>query len=198
MTVKSKWKAVVALASFGLAPVAQAHIGAAVSSGLAAGIAHPFTGLDHALAMIAVGLWAAQHAGRARIALPLAFVTMMAIGAVFAVSGVLTYTAIAEFGIVASVFVVGLLIAARAELGMVTSLLLVGGFALFHGHAHGTALPATAAPAAYAVGMMLSTLALHAVGWAVGRYGRHAARPSCLRGLGGGIAALGMLLWIGA
>ncbi|HEX9626687.1 MAG TPA: HupE/UreJ family protein [Acidiferrobacterales bacterium] len=197
MRVDRVLKTVTALVALAYVPLAQAHSGAVPGSGLAAGLAHPFTGLDHLLAMVAVGLWAAQHAGRARLALPLAFVAMMTTGAVLAMSGVLPAEPIFEAGVAASVLAVGLLVAARARLGLVTGVLLIGGFALLHGHVHGIELPAAASPDAYILGMMVSTATLHALGWSLGRYAQRAARELWLRGLGGGIAAAGALLWVG-
>src|SRR5579863_6979611 len=111
-------------------------------AGLAAGFAHPLSGLDHVLAMVAVGLWAAQLGGRALWLVPSAFVAMMLAGGALGAAGV--GVPAVEIGVAGSVLLLGLLIAfgVRAPLGV--SMALVGGFAILHGHAHGSAMPAGA------------------------------------------------------
>jgi urease accessory protein len=119
-------------------------------------------GLDHLLAMVAVGLWAAQLGGRAAWLIPAAFVSVMTAGAGLGMSGV--HLPLVEQGIIASVVVLGLLIATAARLPLVASAGLVGVFALFHGVAHGTEMPASASGFAYAAGFALATATLHAIG----------------------------------
>lgn len=159
------------------------------------GLMHPLTGLDHLTAMVAVGLWSAQHtprpSARALVA-PLSFVACLLAGAVAGLAG-LSLPAVEPL-IAASLLVLGLLLAARQGLGLGASALLVGGFAVFHGLAHGAELAGGSAALALA-GMTLSTLALHAgglaLGWASQRL--HHALPR-LAGLG--LAGLGTtLLW---
>jgi urease accessory protein len=115
--------AVAVLSVVSLPSFAHAHVGVGPTSGLWSGMAHPITGLDHILAMVAVGLWAAQRGGRAIWLVPLAFVTVMAVG------GILGMLAIsipfAEQGIVASVLILGVLIAAAVRLPLAASVILV-------------------------------------------------------------------------
>src|SRR5262249_40499247 len=146
--------------------LAHAHVGVGPASGLLNGLAHPTTGLDHICAMITVGLWAAQRGGRAIWMIPLAFVTVMAVG------GALGMVAISppfvEQGIVAWLLVLGLLVAAAVRLPLAASVILVGLFALFHGHAHGAEMPDTAAGLAYGLGFILATACLHTIGVGLG------------------------------
>jgi urease accessory protein len=155
------------LASAISAPAVLAHPFGAHGAGFGAGFAHPFLGLDHLAAMIAVGLWAAQSGWRPVWGLPLVFLLMMAFGAGLAFAGV-PLPAV-EAGIAASVFVLGLLIAAAVRLPAIAAVAIVATFAVFHGHAHGAELPQTAAPWLYAAGFLLATGALHAAGIALGR-----------------------------
>jgi urease accessory protein len=157
-------------------------------AGLAAGFAHPLGGLDHVLAMVAVGLWAAQLGGRALWLVPSAFVAMMLAGGALGAAGV--GVPAVEIGVAGSVLLLGLLIAfgVRAPLGV--SMALVGGFAILHGHAHGSAMPAGAG-ALYVLGFTAATVILHAVGVGLG--------VTCgtrwtLRWGGVGIAAAGIAL----
>ena len=174
-------------------PFAAAHSLGAHGAGFASGIAHPLAGLDHIFAMIAVGLWAAQLGGRAYWSVPLAFVGMMVLGAVVAAAG-LTLPAV-ESGIAASVLALGLLIAFSARMAIPLSMVLVGVFALFHGHAHGTELPQAASAASYGLGMLLATIGLHATGLGAGILFQRAA--VLLRIGGAMIAAAGAMMWGG-
>jgi urease accessory protein len=131
----------------------------------AAGFVHPFTGLDHLLAMIAVGLWAAQLGGRWTWAVPLAFVGSMALGGALGFGGV--KLPFAEPMIAASVLVLGLLVALRVQL-RVSGLVLVGVFALFHGIAHAAEMPPEVSRIVYAGGFVLATALLHAAGVGLG------------------------------
>jgi urease accessory protein len=126
------------------------------------GLAHPFAGLDHVLAMIAVGIWAAQLGGRARWALPAAFVTVMMLGGALGMARVTI--PMVDSAILCSVVMLGLLIvtAARPPLGV--SLGLVGLFASVHGLAHGAEIPANASGFAFTGGFALATAALHSTG----------------------------------
>jgi urease accessory protein len=147
-----------------IAPLALAHGEGAHShgAGLIAGLAHPFSGLDHLLAMVAVGLWAAQKGGRALWILPLAFVGMMAFGGTLSVLGV--YLPNVEVGIALSVMVLGLLVALQSRWALPLAGSMVGLFAMFHGMAHGVEMPNAASPWAYGLGMMAATAFLHATG----------------------------------
>jgi urease accessory protein len=174
------------------APVAEAHLIGEHGAGFEAGILHPLSGLDHLLAMIAVGIWAAQLGGRAIWAVPCAFVGFMVVGGLLAVSGI--SMPLVEPGILGSVLLFGLLIATAARVPTVVGMAIVGLFALFHGHAHGTELPEAANPAAYALGFVMATSFLHAVGLGLAlMIGRIAPKP-VLRVIGGGIAAAGVAM----
>jgi urease accessory protein len=175
-----------------LAPVAiQAHVLPGAIGGLGAGLAHPLQGMDHLLAMVAVGLLAAQIGGRALWLLPAVFVGVMSVGAVAGGAGMAL--PLVEPMILLSLLVLGgLLVSARAA-GIGVTAALVGGLALFHGHAHGTEL-ATAGSSVYLVGMVTSTAALHGVGLALGLGARALARHQWIRFAGGGIAACGLML----
>jgi urease accessory protein len=149
-----------------LLPLAvQAHPGHS-HAGFVAGAAHPLSGLDHLLAMIAVGLWAVQLGGRALWAVPASFVSIMVAGGALGMAG-LPLPGV-EQGILASVFVLGLLIATAARVPLYASMLIVGAFALFHGFAHGAEMPATAAGLGYGAGFAVATALLHAVGIGAG------------------------------
>lgn len=181
---------VAASAGFVLAlpTLAQAHVGFH-ADGLAAGLSHPFSGLDHLLAMLAVGVWAATLGGRARYIVPLAFVALLAVGAVLGASGVALPAV--ETMIAASVAALGLLIAFEARIGTAPAAALVALFAVFHGHAHGAEMPAMASPLAYGLGFVAASVALHLAGLVFGglQQARLAARLS-----GGAIAAAGLAL----
>ncbi|RYI96585.1 MAG: HupE/UreJ family protein, partial [Acetobacteraceae bacterium] len=114
---------------------ALAHPGGALSHGLLAGFSHPFSGADHLLAMVAVGLWAGLSGGAARLALPGGFLGGMALGALLGLSGVAL--PMAEAGILASVIVLGALAALAVRPPLVLGVALAAGFGLLHGHAHG-------------------------------------------------------------
>ena len=159
------------LAALAVSGVALAHPGHEAAAGLAAGFAHPFTGMDHLLAMLAVGLWAAQSGGRPLYAMPLAFVAAMLMGALLGLSGTLIVApAMVESLIAASVLVLGLLVALRARVGVVAAAMLISGFALFHGIAHGSEMASgSGMAAAYMAGFVLATLSLHGLGLAIGR-----------------------------
>jgi len=153
-----------ALGAATAATPALAHTGLDLGGGFAVGLAHPFLGFDHVVAMLSVGALAAVAGGRAVWALPLAFMGMMALGGALAMAGV--GLPAAEQGIGASLVVFGAMLAVRAGLPVPVATLVVGAFALFHGHAHGAELPATAAESAYAAGFLLATGVLHLAGLA--------------------------------
>jgi urease accessory protein len=116
-----------------------AHTGHDDASGLAHGFIHPVTGIDHVLAMIAVGVLAAQYGGRALWLVPLSFLAAMAIAGVIGMAGIVI--PVAEVGIGVSVVVLGLKIAFQLRPPTLISMAVVGFFALFHGYAHGAELP---------------------------------------------------------
>ena len=149
----------------GASSAALAHPGHNVS-GLAAGLMHPFSGLDHLLAMLAVGLWAAQGGERKVWLLPATFMTMLAVGAGVAMQW--QSLPMVEAGIATSVLALGLLIALSLRLPMMLSVAVTTLFGLMHGYAHGLELPDSAAPSAYALGFLAATATLHLSGIAVG------------------------------
>lgn len=167
-------KSLYALALFLTPAVAFAHPGHD-HAGLLAGLSHPLLGLDHLLAMLAVGLWAAQQQGATRWALPLAFVASMLLGGLLGFAGV--EIPLLETGIAGSLLAFGLLVAVAARLPQAVTLGLTGLFALSHGVAHGLELPALASPWTYAAGFVAATAALHACGYALVRYLPQAAAP---------------------
>lgn len=142
---------------------ADAHIHAGGEPlSMLSGLIHPLTGVDHIAAMLAVGLWAALQAGRARIVAPLAFVSAMIAGYGLTLSG-LSVPAI-EPGILASVIVIGLLTAAAVRAKAPVVALVAGVFGLLHGAAHGAELGAADA-AIFGFGMVAATIALHGAGF---------------------------------
>jgi len=182
---------VLALAAMLTVPAAEAHdLG---SGGLLAGVAHPFLGLDHVLAMLAVGLWAAQQGGRAPWRLPLAFAAMMTVGAALAVAG-LVLPAV-EAGLVASVVVLGLLLAAAVRLAPSLGLALVATFAVFHGYAHALEMPQAVSTLSYGLGLVMTTAVLQVAGLALASALRGASGERSLRWGGAAIASAGLLLW---
>ncbi|MDD5384224.1 MAG: HupE/UreJ family protein [Gallionella sp.] len=139
-----------------------AHVGVGEASGFLHGLTHPTSGLDHVCAMLAVGLWAAQMGGRSVWAVPLTFVSVMALGGALPMLDI--SLPFVEQGIVLSVLLLGVLIAASARLPLWLSGSIVGLFALWHGHAHGAEMPALASGIEYALGFMLATAFLHIIG----------------------------------
>jgi urease accessory protein len=170
-----------ALAAFPFA--ASAHPGLH-ATGFEDGFIHPFTGADHLLAMIAVGYWAGQFAGRARFVLPGVFAGLMAIGAAFGYHA--EGPALVEYGIAASVVVLGLLLAFDVKMPVAPAVALVGLFALCHGFAHGAEAPAAASQALFFGGFVAATLILQGVGLGLSmlRHGKTVARVA------GGLVAL--------
>ena len=172
------------------AGTASAHTGSHGVTGFVSGLSHPLLGLDHLLAMIAIGLWAAQQGGRALWAVPAAFVGTMLLGGVLALSGLALPQV--ETGIAASVLVLGLLIATRRQWTVPASMTIAAGFALFHGYAHGLEMPQAASPMLYALGFVLTTALLHGVGIAGSLIGRHVMQVA-----GVAIAASGLVMLFG-
>jgi len=176
-----------------MATSANAHIGTDsgthLDRGLLDGLLHPFTGLDHLAAMLAVGFWSALSARRLWIA-PLAFANMLLAGALLGLSGI--ELPAVEPMIAASLLVLGLLVALRTRLPAVLAAALVGVFAVFHGAAHGIELAGRASFMAPLLGMLLATLALHATGLGLGRTLRNTSWVTRLAGAG--VATLGMTL----
>jgi urease accessory protein len=151
-----------ALVALLLPTAAFAHPGHDEAGGLLAGLQHPLTGLDHLAVMIAVGLWAALKGGRALWVWPAAFVGVMLVGGVLGMMHV--PLPLVEPGILASVVVLGLLVAMAVDLPLWLGAAIVGVFALFHGHAHGSEVPEAASGFSYLFGFAVTTAALHGIG----------------------------------
>ncbi len=171
-----------------------AHLNPAEHGSFAAGFTHPLSGVDHILAMVAVGLWAAMLGGRAFFLVPAAFVGVMLLGFVAALLGM--SLPFVEPVILASVVVLGLMVALALPVSPVVGALIAGFFAFFHGHAHGGEI-GSATFLSYAAGFAFATALLHAAGMGVGlgagrlmagKTGRFAMRVA------GGATALGGLM----
>jgi urease accessory protein len=177
---------------------AQAHTGVGHTIGFIHGLGHPIGGMDHILAMVAVGMFAAQLGGRALWLVPSCFVAMMAVGGALGISGV--ELPFVELGIAMSVIVLGALVALQTSMPTTIAMGIVGFFAMFHGHAHGAEMPADASSLSYAAGFMLATAGLHIAGISLGlglakpasSYSRRAIEVS-----GGAMAAAGVGLLVG-
>jgi urease accessory protein len=171
---------------------ALAHTGAEHALSFASGFAHPWTGLDHVLAMVAVGLWAGLVGGRALWAWPAAFVGVMLLGGALGMAG--ATLPMVESGILASVVVLGLLVLAAVKLPTAAGAALVAAFALLHGHTHGAELPAEGAAVSYFLGFALATATLHALGIGVAYMAAGDRGRLVVRGAGALVAAAGVAL----
>jgi urease accessory protein len=143
-----------------------AHTGGSVGGGFLTGFAHPISGWDHVVAMVAVGLWGAFLGMPAIWLLPIVFPMVMAFGGALGVVGIPVPSV--ETGIAVSAIVLGLCVALAIRPPLWIAAVIVGLFAIFHGHAHGTELPAAANPFAYAIGFVVATGLLHISGIAFG------------------------------
>ena len=142
--------------------LAFAHSGGFHVHGFLRGVGHPLTGIDHLLAMMAVGAIAARTGGRAIVVVPSCFVAAMIAGALLGIAGVALPSL--ESGIALSQVLFGAMMALARPLPLAVAALLIALFALFHGNAHGLEIPETASGIAYAVGFVVATSALHATG----------------------------------
>ena len=172
---------------------ALAHVGVGTAGGLAHGFMHPVSGLDHQLAMVLVGILAFQLGGRALWLVPLAFVSAMAFGGVL--SALAAPVPFVEIGIALSVILLGAGVALGIKPPAAVAVAVVGLFAIFHGHAHGTEMPLDVSGAAYATGFMAATGLLHAIGvglgYTVGMVSQIYAN-SIYRLAGGGASVVGL------
>jgi urease accessory protein len=175
-----------------LPTTAFAHVGAGTTSRFAHGFNHPIAGLDHLLAMVAVGLWAAQIGGRAVWAVPATFVLVMGMGGILGMSHV--GLPLVEQGILGSVLILGVLIAAAVRLPLMASVAIVALFALCHGHAHGTEMPDSISGLSYGLGFILATSLLHFSGLGLGMMIQKFSRPVVTRWAGGVLALAGLYL----
>ena len=154
-----------AIALMAMTGLAEAHTGFG-ATGFIHGFIHPFTGYDHIIAMVAVGLFAAIIGGRAKFLVPFSFVAMMMAGAAWAIADF--SMPFVEAGITASMFVLGGVVLLRWRAPVALAMALCGFFAVFHGFAHGAEMPTEAAGFEYGAGFVMATIMLHAIGLAAG------------------------------
>ena len=189
---KSETCRILALALLAAEP-SSAHTGAGTAFGFQSGFIHPLGGLDHLLAMFAVGLLAAQLGGRAIRLVPGAFVSMMAAGSLVGFAGIGIPGV--EFGIVISIVAIALPVAFALGMPAALAMAYVGFFAILHGYAHGAELPAGADAVPYIAGFALATILIQGAGVGVGlACRRFTARPRgyALRIAGGVVAIAGI------
>ena len=171
-----------------------AHVQQGQAAGFLTGLRHPISGLDHVLAMISVGLWGAQLGAPAMWLLPVTFPMVMACGAFLGLVGIPLPGV--EFGIALSAVLLGLMVAREAKPPLVVAALLVGFFAIFHGHAHGVELPPGQSGLMYSIGFVVATGCLHGVGIAIGAVHQWAAGKLLLRFAGAAVTLAGLgFLW---
>jgi urease accessory protein len=176
------------------AAAASAHVQSGEAGGFVIGLQHPVSGLDHVLAMISVGLWGAQLGVPALWLLPVAFPMMMAFGGMLGLMG-LPFPGV-EVGIAVSAIVLGVMVLGEAKPSLWVAVVIVGFFALFHGHAHGTELPEGQSGLLYSIGFVAATGCLHGVGIGIGLIHRWAAGRLALRAAGAVVAFAGLyFLW---
>jgi urease accessory protein len=193
---RSLTRGLVALITAAAPAAAYAHPAIGEAAGLSHGFAHPMTGLDHILAMVMVGVLAFQFGGRATWLLPATFVLVMAAGGALGMAGI--NLPFVELGIALSVVVLGAVVALNIKAPVAAAMAVVGLFAIFHGHAHGSEMPENAAGLAYVIGFMMATAMLHvaglALGFAIGRGGeRNGFLATRLAGGVATIAGIGIL-----
>lgn len=178
------------------AGVADAHQETASAVGLFSGLHHPVSGWDHILAMLAVGLWGAQLRSPAIWVLPIAFPMMMAMGGLLGLLGIGLPGV--EVGIALSALGLGVMVLLECRPPYWMAVLMVGVFAIFHGHAHGTELPPGSDGFCYSLGFVVSTGMLHCVGIVIGLLFEHPYGKGLVRMAGGTIAVAGIaFLWSG-
>ncbi|MBK6004767.1 HupE/UreJ family protein [Ramlibacter ginsenosidimutans] len=177
-----------------LAMPALAHVQQGQAAGFVAGLLHPVSGLDHVLAMVAVGLWGAQLGMPAIWLLPVTFPLVMALGGFLGLVGMPLPGV--EIGVAASGLLLGASVATRWRPPLWLAATIVGVFAVFHGHAHGTELPPGESGLLYSVGFVVATGCLHAAGVLIGLVHRWQWGRTALSAAGAGIAMAGLLfLW---
>jgi urease accessory protein len=161
--------------------------------GFISGLTHPVLGVDHLLAMLSVGILSAQMGGKSIWRVPAIFVIVMLVGGILGIKGV--HIDYVELGIIFSVLALGLAIASERNLPAFLAMILVGIFAIFHGHAHGSEMPHLAKPALYACGFVVGTAIIHVAGLLIGfivKSFRHGSQ--LLRYLGASIAGIGFYM----
>lgn len=171
---------------------ALAHATSAPAAGFAQGYGHPFTGLDHLLAMVMVGVLAARTGGRGLWLVPASFLVVMGLGGLLGAGGIAL--PLVEAGIAVSVILLGAALALDLRAPVLAAMAGVGLFALFHGHAHGAEMPGNAAALAYGAGFMLASAVLHGTGIGLGMVAARMGAP-VLRMAGGlaSVAGIGLL-----
>lgn len=170
------------------------HIRGGEATGFTSGFAHPISGWDHILAMVAVGLWGAQLGKPAVWILPVTFPMVMAFGGMLGLMGVKLPGI--EYGIALSAIALGFAVFREAKPKLWIAAVIVGVFAIFHGHAHGTELPAGANGILYSIGFVIATGTLHVIGIAIGTVHRWSAGRIALRIAGAVVAIAGAgFLW---
>ncbi|MGV4796968.1 HupE/UreJ family protein [Rhizobium sp. F40D2] len=181
-------------ALFFSAGVAEAHVGTGGASGFAAGFFHPITGLDHVVAMIAVGLWGAQLGKPAIWVLPITFPLVMAFGGFLGLLGVSMPGV--EIGIALSGVLLGAAVLTETRPPLFAAAILVGVFAIFHGYAHGAELPLGENALFFSLGFVIATGLLHAVGIGIGLLYQWPWGKITVRAAGGAVGAVGaFFLW---
>lgn len=182
--------------SLGLVPLyALAHLdGSGLGGGFVSGFSHLLGGLDHVVAMVAVGLWGAFLGAPAIWLLPIVFPVVMAIGGALGVAGIPIPSV--EVGIALSAVVLGLMVVGAVRPPLWIAAVIVGAFAIFHGHAHGTELPSTANALAYSAGFVVATGLLHVAGIALSQLKRWAVGEWVVRAGGAAIAIAGVMFLV--
>ena len=171
-----------------------AHTRGGEAVGLVSGLEHPVSGLDHVLAMVAVGLWGAQLGAPAIWLLPVTFPMVMAFGGTLGLMGVQLPGA--EVGIALSAVCLGFMVLREAKPNLWLAAILVGFFAIFHGHAHGSELPPGANGILYSIGFVIATGLLHATGILIGTVHRWPYGRVVLQAAGAAVMAGGcFFLW---
>jgi len=173
---------------------ALAHVEQGQAVGFITGLEHPWSGLDHVLAMIAVGIWGAQLGNPALWVLPVTFPMVMAMGAMMGLLGIPVPGI--EIGIALSAILLGAMVLGEVKPKLYIAGVMVGFFAIFHGHAHGTELPPGQSGLLYSMGFVMATGVLHGIGILIGMIHRWPAGKLALRGAGAFIAVMGLFfLW---
>ncbi len=172
---------------------AWAHVQAEEGGGFASGFYHPISGWDHVLAMVAVGVWGAQLGAPAVWLLPVTFPMVMALGGMMGLLGISLPGV--EIGIALSALVLGAMVLAEKRPPLWVAAVIVGVFAIFHGHAHGTELPAGESGLLFSMGFVVATGCLHGVGISIGLVHRWAWGKIILR-VAGGMVAMGGIYYL--
>jgi urease accessory protein len=195
-SVRAGWIAAISMvAFFFMHGVAGAHTGEGTLGGFVSGFKHPILGLDHLLAMLAVGIWGAQMGGRSVWTLPVTFPLVMAVGGFLGAAGV--PFPFVEPGIALSVLGFGLVIALALKPVEWVALVGVGIFALLHGHAHGTELPEAADAVSYGIGFVVATGLIHLAGIGLGILAGSRFHGRITRACGAAISLVGVYFLIG-